>query len=272
MTSQYATSMTCSKFGQQDRTCGAYRPIAAATQWTKSLWQIHEVSIPSVVSGHPGVCYYSQWSRHGIRLDLKTRGLANTKISYSRWGASWIHKLPQIIHLEKFQGACSTDGITNDIKDISWQEFENLSQMGMDSGSRVGILKTWSDLHWGTDPPASRSGQADHCLTRCEWIGNCRHSQSVGSFQDSKASQFVLLEVFPSQTELWHLWSEVIGHCGKTYTVAAIHQGHQLQNLQLVRLHESRIFPDIESPPQKTSQVVGIPFSLQPSHRAPGRQ
>ena len=50
------------------------------------------------------------------------------------------------IHPEICQGDPSTDGITTEIRDIMRQEIGRLSQMGMHSGSHVGIPKIKKNL------------------------------------------------------------------------------------------------------------------------------
>jgi len=144
--------------------------------------------------------------------------------------------------------------------------------MTMDFGSRVGVPETETDLHQGTNPPAFQSGQADHSPNRLQWILNCGHSQSVQCFPGSQASQYLPPEVLSSLTELQHLRSGAIGHCGNIEIVAALPRGPQLQGLNSVRRQESRILPDIQSTLHKTSQVAGNSFSLRLCHRAPGRQ
>ena len=228
--------------------------------------------IRSFGSGLPGVWFHYRWSRHGFGLDLHNRGLADTEIGQRRPGASRIHELLPKIHPEICQGDPSTDRITKEIRDISRQETGRLSQMGIDSGSRVGIPKTEQDLHWSTDPPAFRSGQANHSPNGCEWIRDCGHSQSVQCFRGSQASQFLLREALSSQTELRHLWSGAIGPCGNTKPVAALPRGRQSQGLNSVRPPVSRLLPDIQSDLQKTSQVVGNPFGLQLCYRGAGWQ
>jgi len=144
--------------------------------------------------------------------------------------------------------------------------------MGMDSASRIGVPETDNDLHRGTDPPAFRSGQADHSGNGREWICDCGHSQPVRRFQGSQAGQFLLAEVLFSRTELRHLWSGAIGHRGNTKTVATLPRGRQSQGFNSVRPQESRILPDIQSTLQKTGQVVGSSFGFRLCHRALGRQ
>jgi len=142
--------------------------------------------------------------------------------------------------------------------------------MGIESRSRDGVLETENDLHWGTDPPASRSGQADRSPNRWEWIRDSRHCQSVRCFEGSQASELLHPEARSSRTELRHLWSGSIGLCANTKTVGDSPRGHQLQGLNLVRPKDSRIVPDIQSTLQKTSQVVGYSFGLRHHHRTPG--
>jgi len=79
------------------------------------------------------------------------------------------------------------------------------SQMGMDAASRIAVPETAKDLHQGTNPPAFRSGKADHSTNGHEWICDCGHSHSVQCFRGSQASQFLLPEVLSSRTELRHL-------------------------------------------------------------------
>jgi len=52
-----------------------------------------------------------------------------------------------MIHPEICQGDPSTDGITEEIRDISRKEIGRFGQMGMDLGCRVGIPETKKDLH-----------------------------------------------------------------------------------------------------------------------------
>ena len=75
-----------------------------------------------------------------------------------------------------------------------------------------------------------------------------------------------------SQTDLRHLWSVAIGHRGKTETVATLPRGRQSQGVHSVPPQESRIFPDIQSALQKTSQVVRNSFGLRLCHWRPGPQ
>ena len=71
--------------------------------------------------------------------------------------------------------------------------------MGMDSGSRVGLPKTEKDLHRGTDPPAFRSGQADHSPNGREWIRNGGHPQQYDVFGVLRPVNFYSRKCSPAE-------------------------------------------------------------------------
>jgi len=106
-----------------------------------------------------------------------------------------------MIHPEICQGDPSTDGITKETRDKpERQERDTSFQMGMDAASRSGVPETERHLHRGTDPPAFRSGKADHFPNGRDWICDCRHPQPVICFRGSQTGQFILPEVLFSRT------------------------------------------------------------------------
>jgi len=138
----------------------------------------------------------------------------------------------------------------------------------MGQGRQVCVRNTIQGLHCSAELPSCSSAQHNDCPKGCLWKHGCRHSQSVRWFRGSQARQFLLPEVLSSQTKIRYLWSEAIGHCGNTKTVAATPQRGQLQDLYSAWWQVSRIPPDIQSRVQKTFQVVGNSFSLRLCHLA----
>jgi len=103
-------------FGQKEWDWGAWAPSATATRGIRAVLQSREVSIRTVTSRLPAVCYHFRWSWHGIGPDLQNPGQANTEISY-RWpGASLVHELQPMIHPEICQGDPPTDRISEETR------------------------------------------------------------------------------------------------------------------------------------------------------------
>jgi len=124
-------------FGKQGAAGGPCAPCAATTQGIQPLLLCREDSILSLWSQLPAVYCHSHWSQHGIGPHFHNWGLPITEISERLRGAPQIRVLLLKIHPELCQGDPSTDGIAREIRDITWQEIGMMSQMGMDSGSRV---------------------------------------------------------------------------------------------------------------------------------------
>jgi len=95
---------------------------------------------------------------------------------------------------------------------------------GSDSACRTCIPDVKLSLHWCTHPDAFRSSWADYSSNWCQWFHELPHSQPVQWFRDSPTSYMLLSTMLKCRTDLHHVQSGALGHCGYYKVMASLPQ------------------------------------------------
>jgi len=118
--------------------------------------------------------------------------------------------------------------------------------MGMDPSGRGCVSEAQEGMHRSTDPPALRPGKANHPPDRRKRLCNRRYSQPIRRFWHSQAGKLLLAKMVPCRTELRHVRSAALSHCGNSKTMATLSRGSQSQDPSTMRPQESRVFLNVE--------------------------
>lgn len=152
----------------------------SATQICLTLLQRQEVPDRSLGSSLVWDCHHSRWTQHGIGLHLRSRGLADSGISYSRPDASCIKDLLPKIHADIVLGNHSTGGITTAIRDIMQQEIGLPMQLAIEIQTPSYHSANWNSCPLGLRWSRILNGHS-RIHTQCSRLDWCMPGLSISS-------------------------------------------------------------------------------------------